>query len=335
MSKRMKKIIDFVTNRWFIKTIFFLIFLGAIVQLLMFERWAKGLGSYVPRPEAVAGLLPVGHFTSFFGWIRGAGWDTILPAGLVIIIGALAVSLIFKRGFCGYICPVGTFWEYFSLLGRKVFGHNFKLPKWIDYIGRGFQIFITSAAVFLLLSVSLAEVASFRKLPYMWVADLKIIHQFSQPTFIILALVCIGVSFFFSPLWCRYLCPVGGLYSIVGMASPCKVHRNDEACTHCGKCAKACHVLIDPSQTKAVNSNVCDGCMECVKACPERECLEAKAFNRIVIHPWVWTIGVVVIWLIIWLFFVAIGQWHTTITDEMYRQVINSGILESTTKGFF
>lgn len=335
MSKRMQKFVDFVTNRWFIKTIFFLIFATAVVQLLLFERWARGLGSYVPRPEAVAGILPVGHFTSFFAWLRGGGWDTILPAGLVIIIGALTVSLLFKRGFCGYICPVGTFWEFFAMLGRKTFGHNFKLPKWIDYIGRGFQIFITTAAVFFLIMVSVSEAVSFRQLPYMWIADLKIIHEFAHPTFIIAALICIGISFFFSPLWCRYLCPVGGLYSIVGMASPCKVHRDEEKCTHCGKCAKACHVLLDPSKVKAVNSNVCDGCMDCVRACPEHNCLEAKAFNKVKIAPWMWGLGVLVLWLLIWLFFVAIGQWHTTISNDMFRQIINSGIIESTTKGFF
>lgn len=335
MSHRLQKVVDFLTSRVFIKTIFFLIFVSSVVHLLLFERWARGLGEYVHRPEAVAGLLPVGHFTSFFGWIRGAGWDTVLPAGLVIIIGALAVSLLFKRGFCGYICPVGSFWEFFAWLGRKAFGHSIKLPKWIDYIGRGLQILLTSAALFILITVPLSEVTAFRQLPYMWVADLKIIHQFDKPAFLIAAIVCVGISFFFSPLWCRYLCPVGGLYSIVGMASPTRVHRNEDACTHCGKCAKACHVMLDPSKTKSVKSNLCDGCMDCVKACPERNCLKAKFVGRYTIQPWMWGLGVLLLWVIIWLFFVAIGQWHTTISDDTFRQVINSGILESTTKGFF
>ena len=35
-------------------------FIYSVVQLLLFERWARGLGGYVPRPEAVAGILPIG-----------------------------------------------------------------------------------------------------------------------------------------------------------------------------------------------------------------------------------------------------------------------------------
>lgn len=335
MEKNIRTFLDVVTGRWFVKSAFFVFFIYCVVQLLRFEQWALGQGSYVHRPEAVAGLLPVGHFTSFFAWVRGGGWDTILPAGLVIIIGALAVSLVFKRGFCGWICPLGTFWELASALGRKLLGRNYKLPKWLDIIGRTFQIVVTVAACSFLILVSVGEAVGFRKIPYMWVADLKIIHEFSNPTFIILAIACLGVSFFLSPVWCRYLCPVGGLYSIVGMGSLCKVHRNEETCIDCGKCAKACHTFVDPSVTKSVNSNVCDGCMDCVKACPVDECLEPKLLGRITFSPLLWGLGVVALWLFIYLFAVAIGQWSTTIPDDVFRQVINSGLIQETTKGFF
>ena len=334
MQEKLRRVLNVITDRMFIKTAFFLFFVFCVIQLFRFEAWARGEGAFVDRPEAVAGILPVGHFTSFFGMLRGAGWDTVLPAGLVIIIGALAVSLLFKRGFCGYICPVGTFWEYAALIGRKIFGHNFKMPKWLDNIGRGFQILITVAAVALLMSVSLAEVLDFRKMPYMAIADLKIMHEFAHPVFLIAIIVCLGISLFLSPLWCRYLCPVGGLYALVGLASPCKVHRDEDACIHCGKCAHACHTLIDPSKVKTVNSTVCDGCMDCVKVCPVEDCLEAKAFGRVKIAPWMWAAGVVVLWLLIYFIARALGAWHTSISPETFKQYINMGILESTTKGF-
>jgi polyferredoxin len=105
---RLRRILDLVTRRMVVRSVFLVFFVGACVQLLLFVRWAGGGDVFVPRPEAVAGLLPVGHYTSFFAWVRGGGWDTLLPAGLVIIIAAITVSLLFKRGFCGWICPVGT-----------------------------------------------------------------------------------------------------------------------------------------------------------------------------------------------------------------------------------
>lgn len=329
------KVRDILFSRAVIKAGFFILFAYSVIRLLGFERWARGEGEFVSRPEAVAGLLPVGHFTSFFGWVRGFGWDTLLPAGLIIILAALLVSLFFKRGFCGYVCPVGTVWEGSSWLGRTLLGKNIRLPRWLDLLGRGFQIVVTVAAMGFLFLVPLAEVATFRELPYMWVADLKIIHSFAQPGFLIAIVIAIGISFFFTPLWCRYLCPVGGLYSIVGMASPCKVHRDEETCIQCGKCAKACPVLIDPALTKSVNTNTCDGCMECVKVCPVDECLQAKVVNRFVIAPWMWGLGVVVLWVLIYVVALSMGQWHSTIPVDTFKSVINSGLLDETTKGFF
>lgn len=335
MRDTLRRVRDVVTSRWFIKTAFFLYFVSAIVRLVLFKSWAEGTGPHVGRPEAVAGLLPVGHFTSFIAWLKGGGWDSILPAGLVIIIGALLVSLFFKRGFCGYICPVGTFWEYFSLLGRKLLGKNFKLPRWLDIAGRVLQIVLTVGCLGFLLIVSVQEALQFRQMPYMWVADLKILSEFANPTFLIAVIVCAGLSFFLGPVWCRYLCPVGGLYSLVGLASPEKVHRNEQTCTHCGKCAHACHAFIDPSKVKAVNSTVCDGCMDCVKACPEKNTLQAKSMGKFVIPAWGWGLGIVLLWLTIYFIALATGNWHTTIPDSTFQQVIQSGLLDAKTKGFF
>lgn len=328
-----EKVLSILGNRWFIRSVFFAIFMFCVVQLLRFEQFLLGNGPEVQRPEAVAGLLPVGHFTSLFAWIKGGGWDTLLPAGLVIIMGAVIVSLFFKRGFCGYICPLGTFWGFAALAGRKAFGKNFILPKWIDYIGRAFQILLAFAALVILAGVSLQEALWFRELPYMWIADLKIIHSFVNPPFLIAVLLCLGATFFLSPVWCRYLCPLGGLYGTIGMASPCAINRDEETCIDCKKCAHACPVGLDPSTVTVVRSNVCDGCMDCVHACPVEECLEPKIAGRIVMKPWMWGIGIVVVWLLIYGTALAMGQWHSTLTYDQYQTGLQ--VLYTETKGFF
>ena len=202
---------DVVTNHWFVKTAFFLYFIFACVQLMRFYAWTRGVGPYVGRPEAPAGLLPVGHFTSFFGMVRGGGWDVLLPAGLVIIIGALATSLFFKRGFCGWICPLGTLWEAFALGGRKLMGKNIRVPRWLDLTGRTFRYVLTALIVgMLFFVVPVAEAVAFRGLPYMWVADIKTISMMIEPLYLLVILGAGLISLLFGPVWCRYLCPVGG-----------------------------------------------------------------------------------------------------------------------------
>ncbi len=335
MRETLVRVRDVVTGRWFVKTAFFVFFVYACVQLFRFAAWARGTGPYVHRPEAAAGILPIGHFTSFFAWVRGGGWDTYLPAGLVIILGALALSLLLKRGFCGWICPVGTVWEAFAALGRKLLGRNFVLPHWLDVAGRAFRYVLTAAFMSFLIMVPVAEATGFRTLPYMWVADLKILGLMIQPIYILVILLVGAVSMFIGPLWCRYLCPLGGLYSVVGMASPCTIERDPDLCIDCHKCSRSCHAFVKPEESKRLLAPECDGCMDCVKVCPVDGCLEAKAFSRVRIAPWVWPLLIVGLWLAIWGTAKLTGNWDSPIPPDAFRQVINSGLLEETTKGGF
>jgi polyferredoxin len=324
-----ERVRDIVTGRWFIKTAFFLYFVFACVQLLRFLAWLRGDGPYVGRPEIVAGMLPVGHFTSFFAWIRGGGWDPLLPAGLVIILGALMVSMLFKRGFCGWICPVGTVWEGFSALGRKLLeGKQIRVPKWLDYLGRGFRYLLAAATVVILLLVPLQEAVDFRSLPYMAIADMKILLVMGNPVYIVVVLFAGAISMLFGPVWCRYLCPVGGMYSAVAQLSPCLVRRNEATCIHCSRCNNVCHAFVDVEAKPVVRDTECDGCMDCVKVCPVDKCLEAKAPGGVTIAPWVWPLLVVGLWLVIFSAAKLSGNWDTTIPSSEFRAAVESGLLE-------
>lgn len=327
-------VLDFISSRWFSKMSFLLFFGYAVVQLLRFESWLRGQGEYVRRPEVVGGLLPIGHFTSFFAWVRGGGWDALLPAGLVIILMSLTVSVAFKRGMCGWICPVGTVWELAAALGRRVMGRNVRVWRPLDLFGRGVRYALAAAFMTFLLMVPLAEAVGFREIPYMWVADMKIIHLMAEPAWLITAGAALVLSFVFGPVWCRYLCPLGGLYSAVGVLSPCTVERDAESCIHCRKCSKVCHALVEPEKVERVWAPECDGCMDCVKVCPVEGCLEAKAFSRIRIAPYAWPLLVVGGWLMMWGFAVAIGQWYSTLPPEAFRAAVEMGILEQETRGF-
>ena len=319
---------DAVTSRWFVKGAFLAYFVYACVQLMRFAAWARGRGTYVRRPEAPAGLLPVGHFTSFFAWVRGGGWDALLPAGLVIILGALAVSIAFRRGFCGWLCPVGTVWDAFAATGRKLFGRNLRVPRWLDISGRVVRYALTALVVAFLVMVPLSEAVSFRTLPYMWTADIKIISLMLNPIYIVVVLLAGVLSMLFGPVWCRYLCPVGGMYSAAAALSPSAVRRTDDNCIHCGKCTKACHAFIEVEKAGTVRDTECDGCMECVKVCPAEECLEATAFGRVRVAPWVWVTLVVALWLGIFGVAKVTGRWDSPIPPEQFRAAINSGVLE-------
>lgn len=333
-------------NRWLVKGSFFLLFVMGCIQLLAFARrmeqlapqlfsdqnklWAaagwlqfgspamSGVPAPTDRPEVVAGILPVGHFTSFFAWVKGGGWDYLLPAGLVIIIGALILSVFFKRGFCGWICPVGTFMEVFSALGRKLFGRNIKLPKWVDIPARVLRYLIAFFFFFWLASVSIEEATGFRTLPYMFIADVKIIRSFLTPPFIAAFAAAALLTVFFSSVWCRYLCPLGGLYGPLSIFSPAAITRDEHLCIDCGKCAAACHALLPVDEEIVVRSPECDGCMDCVHVCPVKDAVEMKVASRWTIPAWAWPVLVAGAWLTIWAIAKVTGNWDTTIPESTF-----------------
>ena len=97
--------------RGLVRTGFLVYFAYLCVRLWMFASWALAGSPPTPhatRPEAVAGIIPVGALMSFFLWLKTGVFDAVVPAGIVIIVGALVLSVVFKRGFCGWVCPVGT-----------------------------------------------------------------------------------------------------------------------------------------------------------------------------------------------------------------------------------
>lgn len=67
---------------------------------------------------------------------------------------------------------------------------------------------------------------------------------------------------------CRWLCPGGALFRLLGFASPIRVRRDREACDDCGICNEVCSLAQSP-MTDGLDSG-CERCGKCVAACPEK-----------------------------------------------------------------
>jgi len=76
--------------------------------------------------------------------------------------------------------------------------------------------------------------------------------------------------------WCRYVCPIGLTYGVVGSISPLRVGYSVEQCFHEGDCRKVClvpHVLDVTIKGRAAEERMslgpdCTRCGLCVDICP-------------------------------------------------------------------
>jgi len=111
--------------------------------------------------------------------------------------------------------------------------------------------------------------------------------------FLLLAVTVLG-SFIYDRFFCKYLCPVGALYGIIGKLSPTRIERNDNLCINCKKCSKVCPVNIDVEKSVKITSAECINCNECVLVCAKKGALEIKTAGK-KIHPFAFLLMVVVL----------------------------------------
>jgi len=66
--------------------------------------------------------------------------------------------------------------------------------------------------------------------------------------------------------FCKYICPLGAIYSVFNPISVFKYKVDKNKCTQCGACAKVCKMQVNPSKTP--NHPECIRCGQCKKICP-------------------------------------------------------------------
>ena len=249
---------------------------------------------------------------------------TLHPAGLFLILSFLAASWIFRKSFCGWLCPVGTVSEYLWRLGRRLFRRNFHLPRWLDIGLRSLKYLLLALFLYAVVSMSVPEIRAFLEGPYGIVDDVKMLNFFrflGLTGAIVIAALALG-SVLVQNFWCRYFCPYGAMMGLVAVASPLRIRRDTDLCIDCGKCAKACPSALPVDRLIQIQSAECTGCLQCVAECPAAGALFFAAPRRRKLPAWAVAAGIAAIFLGTCAYARLIGAWHTTLPDHIYVQLV-------------
>jgi ferredoxin-type protein NapH len=177
----------------------------------------------------------------------------------------IALTVVFGRFFCGWICPATFLYEL-----------NTNFAAWLRWAGlkpgnRHFDKRLKYAvlALGLVLSAVTGSVMVAAVYPPALIGR-EIYYGIALGGF------GAGAVFFLATLlfdllvarrgFCRYLCPGGALYSLLGRYRLIRIRRIVETCNDCAKCNAVCEFDLDPLHDGF--GQECNNCTACIAVCP-------------------------------------------------------------------
>jgi len=109
----------------------------------VFYYWMRGLetgtaATVADPPAGVEGWLPIAGLMNLKYFLLTGHVPAIHPAAMFLLITFLAMSVLLRKAFCSWLCPIGTISEYLGLLGKRLFGGNFRIWRWLRCLSRTF-----------------------------------------------------------------------------------------------------------------------------------------------------------------------------------------------------
>ncbi len=199
----------------------------------------------------------------------------VLAAGVAI---PLLATLLLGRVFCSWICPMGLLLECSDKLRNllrflELRPRNLRAARGTKYVLLMVGLLLTAVFAIPVLGYAYPPALLSRELHDLvfatfdraemgrfgfWIGDLSWVVAFLAGIVVVEVLVS-------QRWWCRYVCPGGALYSLVGWARPARVKLVSSRCTGCAQCTAACPMGLNPMKNEM--GMECDSCGVCISSC--------------------------------------------------------------------
>jgi len=265
----------------------------ALFMLAIWATWTSRIEGYpVSRLLEMDPLvmlstaLATGHIYKFLGW------------GLLIV----ALSFLFGRAFCNWICPYGTLHQLVGWLfnvrpaSQRIEQNRYHPSQYLKYtilivflvmasMG-ALQIGLLDPIVMMYRGVStffapasdmavgqLGGIAESAGAGVAFTDALKFAPGVESRIFVgsfwigLIFLVFLALNLWKPRFFCRFVCPLGALLGVIARGSLFRINRIVDRCTDCNLCLSRCEGAADPQSQVRVAE--CFSCMNCIDDCPE------------------------------------------------------------------
>ena len=188
---------------------------------------------------------------------------------MVLVAAIFAVTIIWGRFFCGFICSFGAMQDLLWL-GGKHLPKKIKIPEKADKVLR---LLKWAVLLFIVAGVwTFSAEGTTLWSPWTIFGMYATFKGFPSGTYLLsvgglLMLVIIIGSVFIERFFCKYLCPLGALFSVASRFRIFRIKKPSAQCGHCKLCTGQCTMAIPMNRYDTITSGECINCLRCTTVC--------------------------------------------------------------------
>jgi polyferredoxin len=197
----------------------------------------------------------------------------------------IILTIIFGRFFCSWVCPFGSLHHFVGFLGnhnkklsQKIRLNKYRKAQCIKYL---ILIFFLFMAAFPSLGATLQTglldpiplaTRSFQLL--LSIVDSGVNLVSSMPRFyegggliLLIFFTAVILNLVIPRFYCRFICPLGALFGILGRFAIWRIGKNQTECSNCKLCERSCEGGCEPGSNIRISE--CVLCFNCRRDCKD------------------------------------------------------------------
>ena len=228
--------------------------------------------------QLISFLLFPGLFLTVFNALRdviialftGTFALSALSGSLLTLLAVLGVTVLWGRFFCGYLCTFGALQELLAFAGRKLLPGLRRVPEKADKLLKFVKYGVLLGIVLLVWALQLpvdSSLSPWGVFGALLSGNLSVMADAVPTLGFGLLLAVLILSLFVERAFCRYLCPLGALFTPLSVGRLFRIRRLETECTGCQRCTRTCAMGVAVHEAPFVRSGECIDCMKCLAVC--------------------------------------------------------------------